>query len=743
MEKKQLLQNNNGFVGFYPNTHVPFYQLQVNIGSNKSYENFTVQQTVTINDDFIDTFNKTEEGEAIYIRVDIISDTIVSGENTPIFEGYKGSSGLYFTHTPISNPGKENERIYIRNFNITNIDIKAKTANVQFNQRILNNSIKFNTGSNEVTQYMGGTWNTYTFKKDDNNGNPVLVLISDFTNLPEVQSIESIHGYGIGGHGIIYRASNNKETAPIIQPFMIEAARYFESVGNGSSRLFTSLYDVQPVTVTYNSKEYVGLILRGSGSIINILGYGLSLLSEPIYINYIDNNTLPSNVVINDKSIFYEKLNLNSDRHNLLATSSSDGYMAQEDKVKVDKIITNSNGDKYLSDDGTYKAIEVGDKTNVLILSLENDLANGQKDSPVTAEVSTALKDAISTGKACVIKSANSDILANLQQTGNNVTIVMEQISRVSQTFVAVNTTITVNTSTNVISDYQTGAIVLETEGDGSKFLSDDGTYKEINTNNAYLLNADIFSKGSTGSIDSSIVQQLDNAINNKIPIYFYTPDADTNNNRFYPISVYQSSEDLSNNIILTYLISSTIIQNIIISRANNTYEIQSVFLITENDVLTKTNTTAYTPTASYHPATKKYVDDLVSWTANLMPSTRNLDLTDDTYTIDEIFNAINRKDYVFLTQITTMNINNTDVSFDVIIYKYNNSVSLDERYIIIAPDQIKVNNSIYNIKYIKNNTTTIRIQFTKIQQILTESEYAALGTTPNTNNVLYFITPD
>lgn len=137
MEKKQLLQNNNGFVGFYPNTFVPFYQLQVNIGSNKSTENFTVEQTVTIDDNFIDTFNKTEEGEAIYIRVDIISDTIVSGEYTPIFEGYKGSSGLYFTHTPIGNLGKENERIYIRNFNINNIDIEAKTADVQFVQRIL------------------------------------------------------------------------------------------------------------------------------------------------------------------------------------------------------------------------------------------------------------------------------------------------------------------------------------------------------------------------------------------------------------------------------------------------------------------------------------------------------------------------------------------------------------------------------------------------------------------------------
>jgi hypothetical protein len=28
--------------------------------------------------------------------------------------------------------------------------------------------------------------------------------------------------------------------------------------------------------------------------------------------------------------------------------------------------------------------------------------------------------------------------------------------------------------------------------------------------------------------------------------------------------------------------------------------------------VLTKTNTTAYTPTGDYNPATKKYIDDIV-----------------------------------------------------------------------------------------------------------------------------------
>lgn len=106
-----------------------------------------------------------------------------------------------------------------------------------------------------------------------------------------------------------------------------------------------------------------------------------------------------------------------------------------------------------------------GDKTNVLILSLENDLANGEKDQPVTAEVSEALVDAVDTGKACVIKTANSDILANLQKTGDNVTIIMEQVSRISTYFLAVNTAITVNTTSNIISNYSTGAINLADSG--------------------------------------------------------------------------------------------------------------------------------------------------------------------------------------------------------------------------------------------------------------------------------------
>ena len=300
-------------------------------------------------------------------------------------------------------------------------------------------------------------------------------------------------------------------------------------------------------------------------------------------------------------------------------------------------INTNGDGSKFLSDDGTYKTIEVGDKTNVLILSLENDLANGQKDSPVEAEVSTALKDAISTGKACVIKSANSDILANLQQIGDNVTIVMEQISRVGQTFVAVNTTITVNTATNVISDYQTGALVLETEGDGSKFLSNDGSYKEI------------------------------------------------------------PQPNLSN-------------------------------------YLAKDNTTEFTPTGDYQPATKKYVDDHNS---NYAGGILNIGENNVSYDEDII-------NYGYLV-IFLSGFGNITIPIRVSggqISEYSTLISIS--------DSVGVGESAYSLARVTMSNLTKNankyegtINVAYLHRIIRESDYNDLGTTPETDDVLYFVIPD
>lgn len=322
-----------------------------------------------------------------------------------------------------------------------------------------------------------------------------------------------------------------------------------------------------------------------------------------------------------------------------LDITNTDGTMScikKETALGGDSILeTEGDGSKFLSNDGTYKAIEAGDKTNVLILSLENDLANGQKDSPVEAEVSTALKDAISSGKACVIKYANSDILANLQQIGDNVTIVMERISKVGQTFIAVNITITVNTATNVISDYQTGALVLETKGDGNKFLSNDGKYKEI------------------------------------------------------------SQPDLSN-------------------------------------YLSKDNTTEFIPTDDYQPATKKYVDDKV----NIPIINAEISDIDDDITGDYTLNIPNNNTQVYLVNLGVLGyvpLVGYYVSIDkVFYYRYSGYLKREDG----TGD--KMNNALY---YITINGTDLHIELKQL--ILTESEYSALGTTPNTDDVLYFITPD
>lgn len=580
MEKKQLLQNNNGFVGFYPDTHIPFYQLQVNIGSNKSTENFTVEQTVTIDDNFIDTFNKTEEGESICIRVDIISDTIVSGQNTPIFEGYKGSSGLYFTHTAISNPSKENERIYIRNFNITNINIEAKTADVKFAQRIL--------AKNEFT----------------------------------------------------------------------------------------------------------------------------------------------------------------------------------------------GDGTKFLSDNGTYKTIETGDKTNVLILSLEDDLANGQKNSPVDVEVSAALKDAISTGKACVIKSANSDILANLQQIGNNVTIVMEQISRVGQTFVAVNTTITVNTTTNVISDYQTGAIVLETEGDGNKFLSNNGTYKEIpqpdlsnyatkNELNNKANISDVLTKTNTNSytptlpyhpatkqyVDSlEVIPEEYITINvsdsygaGKISHTFVNGQEIVKVNitiKYFDIEFKDSILISSDNIgrvskLVVYNTSSFIIEGQCQTGDGSiTIAVYYIGYFTpKDDVLTKDNIDPYTPTSNYHPATKKYVDDNtiptgIGTTININGNTGISNVNYDGLIFIKLTIVIKNREGTILGSIKdTILVDGSDTFDSSKIIEYSRSTN--DKYIIKISAKSNIGNG------------SIYIYGNIIERTLTESEYIALGNSVNTDGVLYRVIPD
>lgn len=56
-------------------------------------------------------------------------------------------------------------------------------------------------------------------------------------------------------------------------------------------------------------------------------------------------------------------ININS------ATASKAGILVPTDKSKIDKIVTNGNGTKYLSDNGTYKEVSGGGESNIYIFS--------------------------------------------------------------------------------------------------------------------------------------------------------------------------------------------------------------------------------------------------------------------------------------------------------------------------------------------------------------------------------------
>ena len=85
---------------------------------------------------------------------------------------------------------------------------------------------------------------------------------------------------------------------------------------------------------------------------------------------------------------------------------SSNDY-TDADKAKVNNIITNGDGNSYLANDGTYKAVQGGGADNVVIISSTASLAQGNpgKYPDLTAEDGQKILNAAKTGKAVVITS--------------------------------------------------------------------------------------------------------------------------------------------------------------------------------------------------------------------------------------------------------------------------------------------------------------------------------------------------
>lgn len=178
--------------------------------------------------------------------------------------------------------------------------------------------------------------------------------------------------------------------------------------------------------------------------------------------------------------------------------------------------------------------------------------------------------------------------------------------------------------------------------------------------------------------------------------------------------------------------------------------------IVRPNDVLTKDNIISFTPSKDYHPATKKYVDD------NISLNNKNVFVVNDEYNLLDInsysewtetisipkklssdntlfiinMNSINTNDYFNSSIIVSMR---TKPVNSTVVCRNNISDAVGNKYNINI--LIKYENSPSDDDYYSATFTCEQFKYT--QRVLTEYEYSALGEAVNTDNVLYFVTPD
>lgn len=150
MEKKQLFDNS--LVGFHPETFLPLFELDINIDDNDIYGDFNITKDITIDDNFIDIYNKIKKVELCTILLNITNNN--SDNSNAGFSGYRGTSSLFFRDTVIL---KSTKKILISNFDITNINISSKTASVNFIRKIISQSNSDNTVVQLTTRVNGLT----------------------------------------------------------------------------------------------------------------------------------------------------------------------------------------------------------------------------------------------------------------------------------------------------------------------------------------------------------------------------------------------------------------------------------------------------------------------------------------------------------------------------------------------------------------------------------------------------------
>lgn len=266
------------------------------------------------------------------------------------------------------------------------------------------------------------------------------------------------------------------------------------------------------------------------------------------------------------------------------ATQTNDGLLSSVDKTKLDKIITSGNGDSFLSNSGEYKSI-----VSSLVLDYAEDLKNfsGIVEENVIQNIQEAIE-----GKIPIYISLNGTIqyLAFAAESDFEIVLSIDSVS--SENIISILATINISTR-NITSTVNSQSI-----------------YHPI-----ILLNyTDDLKKGNLGeSVSQEVSQKLLDAINGGWACVVKSGNSDILCNLQKVGDVVTIIMESITKIDTEYFAATTIIG---INTSSNTITYSDsggLYLVDKDKVLLKDNTTSYTPTSDYNPATKKYVDDRIN----------------------------------------------------------------------------------------------------------------------------------
>ena len=137
MEKKQLFDST--LVGFHPEIFDSYLQISVDIGNNDYTSNFSINQTITVDDDFINNYNNTPVNSVGVLAINMT----YNGNQTirHIMSFVKGSEGSYANHI---------RKGFVYCISINNINTVDKTINLAISSRSDNTLIRLTTKFNTI-----------------------------------------------------------------------------------------------------------------------------------------------------------------------------------------------------------------------------------------------------------------------------------------------------------------------------------------------------------------------------------------------------------------------------------------------------------------------------------------------------------------------------------------------------------------------------------------------------------------